>query len=312
MEGLGWLRVLIGGARKPEAHPQPTLVVDAQADRLEALRLELDHGCTEPDVVLQQAVLAASPQVDVTWFRFNDARLNGVVTLERWLPHYPNLQLIGQDTLAAQTLSDIINAWPAAKDGQLGIDLTLAQGDPLQVLAGAGSWLHRLQRIRLQGPKARELWWDCCDPWLQQQGFRPDPNDPLCWTLDPITARLIQQQAEIDALRLEHQQKLQAQSNNEKKIRAALQHVFPYTSYKEKRPDLVHFNDQDLVEHFIIAGIHEGVNLQFSAVESELQQLRAHKAAENARVELLNQKTRHTAQQLDLLKDLFARMMVNP
>jgi cell division protein FtsB len=70
------------------------------------------------------------------------------------------------------------------------------------------------------------------------------------------------------------------------------------------------------VDHFVVHGIHEGINLQFSALESnlqsQLQQLRAEREAETARVELLQEKSRHTAQQLDLLKDLFARLMVNP
>jgi hypothetical protein len=312
MEGLDCLQVLIGPVRMPEAQPQPMLVVDAQADRLEALRQQFGPLLDTSAVVLRQAVLAASPQVDVTWFRFNDGRLNGVVCLESWQPHYPNLELIGQENLAAETLADILNAWPAAANDQIGIDLTIAQGDPVQVLAGAGDWLHRLQRIQLMGPRASELWQESCDPWLQQQGFRPDLQNPVCWTLDPVAGRLIQQQAEIEALHLAHQQKLHEQSKNEQKVRVALQHVFPYSAYREKRPDLMHFNDQDLVEHFINAGIHEGVNLQFSAVEGELQQLRAHQAAESARIELLNEKTRHTALQLDLLKDLFARLMVNP
>jgi hypothetical protein len=308
MEGLHCLPVLIGPIRMPDAQPQPTLVVDAQADRLEALRQQLGSmpGCEA--VELKHAVLGASHEAEVTWFRFSDARLNGVVPLESWQPHYPNLQLIGQDSLLAQTLEDILSAWPAAENDRSGIDLTLAQGDPLQVLAGAGCWLHKLQRIRLQGPRVKELWWDSCDPWLQQQGFRPDPQDPLGWILDPVSVSLIQQQRQIKDLRLQHDQEINQQSARQDSLLAALRHVFPYTNYRLLRPDLGSFNDEELVDHFVAYGINEGVNLQFSAVECELQQLRV----DSARVELLSEKTRHTAQQLDLLKDLFTRLMVNP
>jgi hypothetical protein len=312
MEGLHPLRVLIGIHRLPEALPQPTLVVEAQADRIDALRQQLDGRAAEGMVVCRQAVLAASPAVPVTWFRFNDARLNGVVPLERWQIHFPNLQLSGQDTLAAHTLAELLNDWPLAVESQRPLQLTIAEGDPLQVLAGAGSWLHRLARIELQGPRAEELWREGCDAWLQQQGFRPDPQQPLCWSLDPLAAQLSQQRAEIEALRLQHEQELGKQVDRAEKLQTALQHVFPYPNYRHVRPDLAAFNDQKLVEHFVAHGIHEGVNLQFSAVEGELQQLRAHQAEETARLELLNEKTRHTAQQLDLLKDLFARLMVNP
>lgn len=304
--------MLIGAIRIPDAQTQPTLVVDAEADRLEALRLQLGPRHGEPSTVFRQAVLAANSQEDVTWFRFNDSRLNGVVPLERWQPHYPNLLLMGEEALSAQTLADILDNWPAAENDQLGIDLTLAQGHPLQVLSGADRWLQRLQWIRLKGPRARELWWDCCDPWLQQRGFRPDPQTPLCWTLDPIYARTIQQQGEIEAGRLKHEQEIRLMTVRRDPLMTALRHVFPYSTYRQLRPDIAAFSEQALVDHFVDHGIHEGINLQFSCVESELQQLRAEQDAQSKRSELLNEKTRHTAQQLDLLKDLFARLMVNP
>jgi hypothetical protein len=312
MEGPDYLRVLIGPARIPGGADQPTLVLDAQPDRLEALRQQLGSMPACETVDLRHAVLASSSGVEVIWFRFNDTRLNGVVPLERWQPHYPNLQLIGQDTLAAQTLEDILNTWSAAENDQIGIDLTLAQGDPLQVLAGAGCWLHRLQKIRLQGPRIRELWWDCCDSWLQQQGFRTDPQDPLGWILDPLSVRLNQQQRQIQEMRDTHEQEINQQNLRLETLLAALHHVFPYTNYRLLRPDLSSFTNEELVEHFAAYGIDEGVNLQFSGVEDELQQLRAHQAEQTARLEILNEKTRHTSQQLDLLKDLFARLMVNP
>jgi len=312
MEGLNCLRVLIGPIRKPDPHAQPTLVLEAQADRLEALRLQLGPQSNHPMLVMRQAVLAASSETDITWFRFNDARLNGVVPLERLQPHYPNLQLVGQDTLPAHTLADVLNAWPATSEGQNCIELSIGQGDPLQMLGGAGAWLHRLQRIQLIGPRANELWREGCDSWLQHQGFRPDPHNPLSWSLDADAVRLIQQQAEIDALRQRLEQEQQQHSEREDRLQAALRHVFPYSTYRDKRPELDAFNDQDLVEHFVNNGIDKDMNLQFSEVASELQQLRVDQAANAARFELLRKKTRDTAQQLDLLKDLLARVMMNP
>ncbi|TVS07683.1 MAG: hypothetical protein EA413_00490 [Cyanobium sp. PLM2.Bin73] len=312
MEGLDPLRVLIGATRLPSAEQQPTLVVDAEADRLERLRQQLGPRIGTGDVSFRQAVLGASPQAALNWFRFNDARLNGVVPLERWQHAYPNLQLSGQEVLSAHTLEDILNDWPAAQDGQRGIDLTISQGDPIQALSGAGGWLHRLEHIQLQGPQAEALWREFCDAWLEQHGFRADPQKPLCWILDPMAAKAIRQQAEIETLRLQHQQDLLQHAKRQDELQAALSHVFPFATYRQQRPDIAGFNDRDLVDHFVGFGIHEGVNLQFSAVESELQQLRTDRAAENARIELLNEKTRHTAQQLDLLKDLIGRLMVNP
>jgi hypothetical protein len=316
MEGLNLLRVLIGPLRLTAELPQPTLLVEADADRLSAYRQQFAHWLSTGDLEFRQAVLAATANNEVSWYAYNDPRLNGVVPLERWQPLYPNLQLSGQTILPAETLANILSTWPAAAEHNRELDLTIAQGDPLQVLAGAGSWLQRLRRIQVQGPRAAELWLDSLDPWLQDHGFRPDLHDPLIWTLDPLAARLSQQQAELEALRLQQKQEQDSQAAREQQLLSALRHVFPYTTYRQQRPDIAPFSDEDLVDHFVVHGIHEGINLQFSTLEStlqsQLQQLRAEREAETARVELLQEKSRHTAQQLDLLKDLFARLMVNP
>lgn len=320
MEGLKLLRVLIGPLRLTAGLPKPTLLVEAEADRLSAYRQQFAHLLSTGDLESRQAVLAATANSDVSWYAYNDPRLNGVVPLERWQPYYPNLQLSGQTILPADTLANILSTWPAAAEHDRELDLTITQGDPLQVLAGAGSWLQRMRRIELQGPRATDLWRESLDPWLQEQGFRPDPHDPLIWTLDPLASRLSQQQAELEALRLHQQQELDSQAAREQQLLSALRHVFPYTTYRQQRPDIASFSDDDLVNHFVVHGINEGFNLQFCALESslqsQLQQLRAEREAEReaetARVELLQEKSRHTAQQLDLLKDLFARLMVNP
>jgi SAM-dependent methyltransferase len=58
---------------------------------------------------------------------------------------------------------------------------------------------------------------------------------------------------------LDRHGKLNAELNA---LKASLSHVFPYAAYREKRPDLSTFNDQQLVEHFTTFGIREGVDIQ--------------------------------------------------
>ena len=95
-------------------------------------------------------------------------------------------------------------------------------------------------------------------------------------------------------------------------IKVALAHVFPYAIYREKRPDLDSFSDKELIDHFVAHGINEGVNLKASLLSDELEELRAQKAEDAARISLLKEKTRHTTEQLDLLKDLFSRANTKP
>jgi len=312
MNGMDCLHVLIGSNRIPDESLQAALVVDAQAERLELLRQQTTQRVADINVRWEQAVLAANSNAEVSWFRFNDTRLDGIVPLEQWRSFFPNLQLAGQETLAATTLADLLDTWPLAHDPQHTIDLTISQGDPLQILEGAGSWIHRIQKIRLESPRAAELWEERCDNWLTRKGFRPDPQKALGWIIDPYTAKLIQQSEDANNRYIQYEQEIKNRERNIAMLLQALRHVFPYATYRRLRPDLAAFTDPQIVDHFVNHGINEGVTLQFSVVEDELNRLEAERSAEIERLELLNKKSRHTAQQLDLLKDLLARLMVNP
>jgi hypothetical protein len=266
---------------------------------------------TEVDLVLKQAVLAATPNAEVIWFRFNDSRLNGVVPLQRWQSIYRNLQLTGQDTLIAQTLADLLNEWQANRKEPYDLDLTICQGDPLEILKGAGRWIERLQRIHLRGIGSTELWREHCEPWLQQQGFRPDPQDPASWSLDPIGAKLIQQRAQVDNLHVQYEQKIRDLTERHNRLLIALRHVFPYASYRQYNPGVSTLNDQELLDYFTSQETQDGFYLHFSATGEEARQPPS-SSVDTSRTEMLNGKTRQTAQQLDLLKDLLARLMLSP
>jgi len=304
MDGLPRLCVLIGASRLPSTNPthsDATLILEAEADRAEALQQDLARGGgSDGDVVIVQAVLVANPGDDSPWFRYNDSRLNGPVNPERWQPLYPNAQLLQHDTCRGQTLAQLLEAWPAAAGGG-GISLTISQGDPLAALAGAGPWLARLQRIELQGPRAATLWHEPVDTLLREQGFRAVPDQPLCWIPDPLATRLIQQQSQLEEA-----------SNRQELLLTALRHLFPYASYRAKRPDLADLTDLDLVDHFVFTGLREGVDLRFAAIHNELEQLQGQRAEDGARIALLDRQTERTAQQLDLLKELVARSIVDP
>jgi hypothetical protein len=126
-----------------------------------------------------------------------------------------------------------------------------------------------------------------------------------------MAALALRQRIDIERLQLQREHDIQEWAIRESKILAALQHVFPYAAYREKRPDLYGFSDPQLLEHFLNTGIYEGVELYFSTVHSELQQLKSDRSTQAARASLLNEKSSHTAQQLEILKDLFSRLIVN-
>jgi hypothetical protein len=313
MDEPSLLRVLVGANRLPnDQQLPPTLIVEAEDEQLKILQMQLARANGSVPVSLTHAVLAASTNKEVTWFRYNDSRINGVIPPEHLKPEFPNIELNNTETFQATTLAEVLNKWSHACESEEGISLALSQGDPVEVLSGAGDWIHRIKFIKLESPRAKDLWLGSLDAWLSERGFKQDPHVPLTWNLDPLAAQLIKQQADNDALRKQHQEALQLHAKREKVLMAALQHIFPYSAYRTKRPDLAQFKDPDLVDHFVFHGIHEGVDLNFALIENELHQLQEKRAEEASRLELLEIKTRQTAMHLDLLKELFARLMVTP
>lgn len=286
-------------------------MVDALASNLEALRRQVNRTPTSNQFVWKQALLASSAQNEVAWYSYNDNRLNGVVSLERWLSFYQNLQLIKQEMLPAQTLAAILHDWQATINEQSRINLTIAQGNPLEVLQGAGRWIHRIQRILLQGPRAAELWKDSCNSWLQQQGFQPDTHKPLCWNLVPLSSRMVRLPEDTEEQHMMLELKMNALIDRRDKLNAALSLVFPYAAYRRERTDLSDYSDTEILEHFVAYGIHDKVNIQPSIMESKLEQLQAERSAQDALLELLKEQARQTAQQLDLLKEQITKLIMN-
>jgi hypothetical protein len=310
MPGEPLLRVLIGAQRLPAPGDQPTLIVEAEAERVERLRQQLSKQSGQAPLQVHQAALAASPGA-LTWYRFNDARLNGTVPLEQLQQPYPNLQLVREEQLQAHTLAEVLAQWPAAAASPQAIALTLSQGDPIQVLEGAGAWEQRIQVISLHFPKMQDLWLQQCQAWCQAHGFKPDAERALCWNQDPLAVELIGLGREVDRL---NQQLAEAKLRGSRleSTLEALHHVFPYQTYRERRPDLAAFTNDELVDHFLNTGIQEGTDLRFDAIAAELSQLGDARQQEAARNALLERKSQDTAQQIDLLKDMFTRLMANP
>lgn len=279
MERSPLLRVLVGSSHLPADDSQPTLIVEAEPERLEVMRQQLESSSSAQTTILYQAVLAATSKAELLWFRFNDPRLNGIVPLERWHDVYPNLQLQQAETLRSQTLAEILAHWPAAMQADQGISLTLTQGDPLEVLKGADAWLPRIHRIQLQAPKAEVFWLEACGSWLERHGFKRESASALSWVLDPEARQRINQQAELESLRRQvstiisqHQRELAKSNRNYSEVLKALSLTFPYAAYREKRPDLNQLSDPELLSHYRAHGMLEKVDLRFSALQEEWQQ----------------------------------------
>lgn len=200
----------------------------------------------------------------------------------------------------------------ASTDRRVDNDLTSSSGAARSVQAKPDE----LPTTSLQALKQRALQLLESQRNLQQQiqALAADRHS-LQRERDELNTQCLELSASLDALQaerktlLEQQEALDLARNG---LLTALRHVFPYASYRDQRPDLASFNDNDLVNHFVNRGLHEGVNLDANAEQGELKQLRASLEEASAKAELFKEKTRHTAAQLDVLKDIFIRIAVQP
>jgi GT2 family glycosyltransferase len=273
------LHVLVGSSPLNPDDPRPNLVVEAEPERIEELRQSLVSNPFLHDLVPHQGVLAAASQLAITWYRYSDPRFNGVVPLKRWQEFYPNLTLEHEETIASQTLAEVLDQCSAIEDDQQDISLILRQGDPVEVLKGADRWLHRFRRIELQGPKVDVFWVELCGRWLEQQGFSREPDSGFIWVLDDQALQLIQQANELKDLKDQHSKLLHRHQEELEKIDQRLiqadqtiASIFPYTAYREKRPDLRHLSDHDLILHFLAHGREEGTQLNYEHLRREWEE----------------------------------------
>lgn len=192
------LNVVIGAPSLITQLPAgPTLLVEAEGERLAALSAALEHR--QHPLCWHQAVLAAEADTVVTWHRFSDRRLDGPIGLERWQPLYPNVQLQASQPLVGTRLETLLENWPEAKVSSGTFQLMVRQGDPLAALQGAGPWLRRLEQVELLGPGAAAIWGETIDSWLEARGFCPQEGRQDAWRRDPLATRLL----ELDALQQE-------------------------------------------------------------------------------------------------------------
>jgi len=195
------LNVVIGAPSLITQLPAgPTLLVEADGERLAALSAALEHR--QHPLRWHQAVLAAEADAVLTWHRFSDRRLDGPLGLEGWQPHYPNVQLLASQSLAGTRLESLLEDWPQAKVSSVTFQLLVRQGDPLAALQGAGPWLRRLERVELLGPVAVPFSGETMDTWLVMRGFCREEGRQDAWRRDPLATRLLA----LDALQQERDQ----------------------------------------------------------------------------------------------------------
>lgn len=298
------LSILVGAPPTlGEIGAAPTLILEADAQRCSALKLELFRRNLEAQVQLRACVLTAAPGTPVTWFCFSDSRLNGPLPLEHWLPRFPNLTRAGEERLHGDTLAEVLSGWEPARAGQARLNLSVRQGDPLALLAGAGPWMDRISAFRLQGASSDATWQEALHQRLSDLGLQRSDAQVPHWHRPPAVS--LQPRARPQACEDQSQEQESCDA-----YKAALEHLFPEALYRQKRPDLEALNRNDLIAHFVHHGRQEGTVLDVAEMENRIRRLQQERDRLQVQIAELGSRAEQTSEQLAALKDLVARLTV--
>ena len=279
----------------------PCLILDAEQAALDAFAFQQQQLLQEHTkaVVLQSVVLAGSDD-DVIWRRFSDSRFNGVWDLSTWFEMAPNLRELDQSLIDAAPFSSVLEQSNLIADPWSSIRLFLRQGDPVQILNGAGSWLKRCSSILLRYPGMPREKQRVFEQACAAAGFKRAAVDDNAWIpkrsdwneiqvsilqflFDSTSYRQLrpdlQEFSDSDLLQhwlnspdpkslVDQMQRCQRmmprqidEVSSDDPILEALRSIFPYDFYRLTRPDLAEKSDEDLLIHFCKLGFSEGVQL---------------------------------------------------
>jgi len=113
--------------------------------------------------------------------------------------------------------------------------------------------------------------------------------------------RLISEKSEL-------QQKLETEETTSRNGIQALKTLFPLQLYKEASIELSNLDDDQLIHHYLKRGQHETRLKAYKELDSELKASLMQKEEAEAKLNQLEAQFRLTHQQLETLKDVFARL----
>jgi len=106
----------------------------------------------------------------------------------------------------------------------------------------------------------------------------------------------------------ELQQKLETEETTSRNDRQALKNLFPLQLYKEVSIELSKLDDDQLILHYLRHGRHEARLKAYVELDAELKASLVQNAEAEAKLNQLEAQFRLTHQQLETLKDVFARL----
>ena len=254
MEAQHCLSVVVGCPSFLRQLPSgPCLILDADSSSLENLGFGNQLSEHPWPVAFQQVVLSDSSRDKLSWRRFTDHRFNGPWEQSDYHHDYPNLREVEIVEVQAQTLAEVLEKQPVLQDFGSKFALIIRQGDPSQALMGAETWLHRCTSVALRGVDVPSGIRSVCESFLCSRGFSLFLEDDLS-VFKNISLEFLERHRSSPRQFFEIPE--------EDPCLQALNALFPFQYYRSLRPDLAHFDDRHLLEHFCSAGLKEGIPLE--------------------------------------------------
>ena len=236
------------------------LVIDAES--VDKDKWLLQEACiTHPwPLDFKQSVITKTDNEIIKWHIFSDERFNGPWPLTSYINQYPNLRSIGFRELKGESLASILSNQDSLAHSSSTFQLILRQGDPFDALTSAGAWLPRCSCIIFRCKNCSEASLLKCEQLLESLGFHQSCDDSSFWSpqLDPLQSLLLNPPSERDI------------SPSDKSLLEFLFYLFPFEYYMNIRPDLAGKSKEDLLIHFWVSGITEGVDLSESCIHDRL------------------------------------------
>ena len=205
------------------------LVLDAEEEVLEKFKQHYSYECQQQSIKFRQVVLSSRESDQGQWFCFTDARFNGFWPLKNWIDWAPNLKQIDCHTVYTETLFGLLDQ-AIDFDTTSRIHLYLRQGNPVEILNGLGQKLANCDRILFRYPWLPKPIQSQVEAILLKNGFIQSKIDDHAW---------VRQQFDFN------------KSMPDQRLLGALLSLFDSSLYRQIYPNLHHFSDQELLEHWL-------------------------------------------------------------
>ena len=230
MESGHCLDVVVGRPSSPRQLPEgPCLLIEAESFDREAWQGHSDAQTRPWPISFEHCVLTSVDGQSIIWNQFSDQRFNGPWILSEFISKYPNLRLVDSTEMSGISLASILKRHAGLLKPGSTFRLTLRQGDPCQILCGAGQWLESCSRVSLRGASFDTKFRSRVEQQLEAACFRQAEDDPAVWLPEVEMVSAKRWSRLLDGLKA----------------------LFDAEAYRLIRPDLCDFSEAALLQHWL-------------------------------------------------------------